>query len=71
MTRNSFRLLEVFNRHFKLKKEEACKKKGKKRGKRQKGERKKEKGTEISRGLFLKNKERHAHRLTHTNKEKI
>lgn len=46
-------------------------KKGKKRRKRQKGERKKEKGTEISSGLFLKNKERHAHRLTHTKKEKI
>lgn len=27
VTCNSFRLLEVFNRHFKLKKEEACKKK--------------------------------------------
>lgn len=48
------------------------KKKGRKRGRRQKGERKKEKGTEISRGLFfLKIKERHAHRLTRTKKEKI
>lgn len=27
VTCNSFRLLEVFNRHFKLKKDEACKKK--------------------------------------------
>lgn len=39
VTCNSFRLLEVFNRHFKLKKEEACKKKttsGHKREKRQK-----------------------------------
>lgn len=26
VTCNSFRLVEVFNRHFKLKKEEACKK---------------------------------------------
>ena len=30
VTCNSFRLLEVFNRHFKLKKEGACKKKEKK-----------------------------------------
>lgn len=29
VTCNSFRLLEVFNRHFKLKKEEACKKRKK------------------------------------------
>lgn len=29
VTCNSFRLLEVFNRHFKLKKVEACKKKKK------------------------------------------
>lgn len=32
VTCNSFRLLEVFNRHFKLKKEGACKKKKKKGG---------------------------------------
>lgn len=31
VTCNSFRLLEVFNRHFKLKKEEACKKNKKKK----------------------------------------
>lgn len=31
VTCNSFRLLEVFNRHFKLKKEEACKKREKKK----------------------------------------
>ena len=51
VTRNSFRLLEVFNRHFKLKKEEACKKivdKEGRGGKRVRGT-EKEKGTEISR----------------------
>lgn len=40
VTGNSFRLLEVFNRHFKLRKEEACKKN---RRKRWRGERKKQK----------------------------
>lgn len=47
VTCNSFRLLEVFNRHFKLKKEEACKKvdTGEKGGRRVR-----EKETEVSRG---------------------
>lgn len=31
VTGNSFRLLEVFNGHFKLRKEEACKKKREKK----------------------------------------
>lgn len=58
VTCNSFRLLEVFNRHFKLKKEEACKKEKKKkersghrRGRRQEEIERQKKGTEISRGI--------------------
>lgn len=67
MTCNSFRLLEVFNRHFKLRKEEACKKKREGRG-REVRERKR-KGSEISRGLyvvvFFKKNKRDAHRDSH------
>lgn len=54
VTCNSFRLLEVFNRHFKLKKDEACKKKKgdtEEGGGRRVREKENKKGTEISRGI--------------------
>lgn len=42
VTCNSLRLLEVFNRHFKLKKEGACKKKGGKKSGHRRGRRQEE-----------------------------
>lgn len=68
MTCNSFRLLEVFNRHFKLKKEKACK--GKKqnmewtqkeqegeRGRYRKGKKQERAGEEEKQGKKLEKKE--------------
>lgn len=57
VTCNSFRLLEVFNRHVKLKKHAKKKKKKEKRGGYRTGKRvrdRKGKGTEISRGCTKK-----------------
>lgn len=63
VTCNSFRLLEVFNRHFKLKKEEACKtKSGHRRGSRQEsGRDRKREGDRNKQGYMEK---------THTQKKK-
>lgn len=66
VTCNSFRLLEVFNRHFKLKKEEACKKEKKRKKWTQKGEEARrdwetEKGNRNKQG-YMKKKNKHTHK---------